>query len=746
MRISSSAVRRGGLWIAVAGLVIFGLAAVSAGAAGSRKPRLSISVLSGRADLVSGGSALMSIHLPTRLAARQVKVTLGRRNVTHDFAIRRDGGYEGLVTGLKIGPNVLQATLPSGWATRITLVNHPIGGPVFSGPQLEPWVCQKGAKDRKCDQKPSYRYEYKSTNPSKSGLQPYDPKHPPSDVAKTKTDSGQTVPFIVRIETGYMDRDQYQVSALFRPGKRWTAVAPQRQFDHKLLILHGASCGIDHETGTAPDTTGSANPASNPPLGTYALGKGFVTMSTALDNTGHDCTLPVEAESLVMAKEHVIKSYGTLRYTIGTGCSGGSLAQQWISNAYPGIYQGILPTCSFPDAWSTASQFLDYHLLLAYFKNHSKWGTGVAWTPNQMNDAMGDPTYGVANAQVSDSAQFHVAVPTDPCTGVKASQRYNPKTNPGGVRCDIQDAAINEFGPEPKRFWSANEKKIGHGFVRPPIDNVGVQYGLAALKSGAITPADFVDLNVKAGGLNIDANPVRHRDNGGSPSLARAYRTGMINETNNMNLVAIIDCRGPNPGLFHDAYRAFAVRARLDREHGTHANQLIWEGPVPLVADKDCELNSFKAMNKWLSAVAGDHSSKSLPEKIIHDKPAGLSDECWDGNGNKVSGSLCPPGVVNVAGTPRTVAGDPITTDANKCQLEPLRRSAYHGITFTTAQWKQLKKTFPSGVCDFSRPGVDQQKTIPWLTYQDAKGHVIYGGKPLGAPPTSTEFRTGAVH
>src|SRR5436305_8453512 len=190
----------------------------------------------------------------------------------------------------------------------------------------------------------------------------------------TTTDNGHTVTFIVRTETGYMDRDQYQVSALFQPKKHWTAVAPQPQFDHKLLILHGASCGVDHETGTAPDTTSGANPAGNPPLGTYALGKGLVTMSTALDNTGHDCTLPVEAESLIMAKEHVIKSYGTLRYTIGTGCSGGSLAQQWISNAYPGIYQWILPTCSFPDAWGTASQFLDYHLLLAYFTNNSKWG------------------------------------------------------------------------------------------------------------------------------------------------------------------------------------------------------------------------------------------------------------------------------------------------------------------------------------------------------------------------------------
>ena len=39
-------------------------------------------------------------------------------------------------------------------------------------------------------------------------------------------------------------------------------------------------------------------------------------MSTALDNTGHNCDLAVEAESLVMAKSHVITSYGTLRYTM----------------------------------------------------------------------------------------------------------------------------------------------------------------------------------------------------------------------------------------------------------------------------------------------------------------------------------------------------------------------------------------------------------------------------------------------
>jgi len=721
--------------VALAALVLAVVVLVPAQAARTRRPSLSISVLSGRANLVSGGSALVAINLPDRAAARHVKVTLRGRTVTKDFAFRQGGGFEALLTGLRLGTNVLQASLPSGWAARITLFNHPFGGPVFSGPQLEPWGCEAGATDSKCDKAPTYTYMYMSTDPAQTGFQPYNPSDPPADVATTTTDQGVKVPFIVRVETGYMDRDQFQITALYQPGKPWSTFAPQPQWDHKLLILHGASCGDDRETGTAPATTGDA-------AGDYALGKGFMTMSTALDNSGHNCNVVLQAESLVMAKEYIVKNYGTIRYTIGTGCSGGSLAQQWIANAYPGVYQGILPTCSFPDAWSTATQFLDYHLLLNYFTHPTSWGTGVVWTPTQMNDVMGDPTYGVQNAEVSDAAQFHVAVPTDDCEGITAAQRYNPTTNPGGVRCTIQDAAINVFGPEPKALWSANERKIGHGFVRAPIDNVGVQYGLSLLQSGQITPAQFVDLNAKAGGVNIDTQLVPQRDNAaGDPALARAYRSGMINEANNLNQTAIIDCRGPNPGVFHDAYRAFAVRARLQRDFGTHANQVIWEGPVALIADADCELNSFIAMDRWLTAIAGDHSKRSLPQKVIADKPSDITDECWSGAGQMLSHSLCPAGVVNVEGTPRMVAGESITTDDNKCQLKPLSHADYPGITFTGAEWAQLQKTFSTGVCDFSKPGVDQQPTIPWMTYQNAKGQVIYGGRAMGSPPVSKEFR-----
>jgi hypothetical protein len=62
-------------------------------------------------------------------------------------------------------------------------------------------------------------------------------------------------------------------------------------------------------------------------------------------------------------------------------------------------------------------------------------------------------------------------------------------------------------------------------------------------------------------------------------------------------------------------------------------------------------------------------------------------------------------------------------------------------VSFTDDQWSRLKKAFPTGVCNYGKPGVDQQKTVTWLTYQDAHGHVIYGGKQLGAAPRSQPLR-----
>src|SRR5262249_28227604 len=280
---------------------------------------------------------------------------------------------------------------------------------------------------------------------------------------------------VVRQERGYQDRDEYKILTLFQPGQPWQPWAPQPQWNHKMLVTHGGGCGGAYGVGSAPldDYAGTipANPAFEQSY-VVALGRGFAVMSTALDNNGHDCNIAVQAESLVMAKERLVEQYGPLRYTIGTGCSGGSLVQQQLSNAYPGIYQGLLVTCAYPDTFSAGAQFADYHMLRTYFEDTSKWGTGIAWTPQNFADVEGHASH--ANAVVADEELFKGATnPEGSC--VDASQVYNSDTNPGGVRCGILDYMKNVLGPRPSEVWSTQEQTVGHGFGGNFIDNVGIQ-------------------------------------------------------------------------------------------------------------------------------------------------------------------------------------------------------------------------------------------------------------------------------
>jgi hypothetical protein len=273
---------------------------------------------------------------------------------------------------------------------------------------------------------------------------------------------------------------------------------------------------------------------------------------------------------------------------------------------------------------------------------------------------------------------------------------------------------------------------------------VGVQFGLKALEKGQITPAQFVDLNSKVGGVDIDINHTPERLLANQPALRRAYRSGAINSTNNMKGLAIIDLRGPDPGAFHDAYRSWAIRARLEREEGHFPkNHTIWFGQAPLIGDPNWTTEGLLAMDRWLTKVEADKRNVSLEQKVADDKPADIQDRC-----SQIPGvdQVVVPGVGKVCeldavqtkyGTPAMVAGESMATDTNMCQLRPLRQSDYYPITFSADQWQQLEKAFPTGVCDWSKPGIDQQDAIGWQTYQDAQGNVIYGGKPLGAAPRS---------
>lgn len=734
----------------------FGLLPAADASPGQQEGELRIEVLSSRADLISGGDALVDIELPAGADPARVRVSVDGRDVTDFFAVRPNGRFQGLLEGLEFGENVVSARLPGHRPAQLTVTNHLNGGPVLSGPQIQPWVCQSTAVDEQCNQDPEFEFWYRSTNPLTPGWQPYDPDDPPSDVAVTTTDEDVEVPFVVRVETGYQNRDQYKIATLFQPGEDWEPWAPQRQWNHKVLMTHGGGCGASYGAGTAPDvlndsiSTGisEVDDLAGTNAVPTALGRGFAVVSTALNNTGHNCNIVTEAESMMMVKERVVEQYGPVRYTIGVGCSGGAVAQQQVSNAYPGIYQGLVVACSYPDIFSPGAQFADYHLLRLYFEDPSKWDFGVVWLPGQMAAVYGHLS--PVNAVVADEALFKVAVdPTTECPGVSDEERYHPDDNPGGVRCSILDYMINVLGPRQEADWSDVERQLGRGFAGAPLGNTGIQFGLEALRRGAITPAQFVDLNTKVGGLDIDLNPVPERVPANRPAMGNAYRSGAINDASNLDQVAIIDHGGPDPGAAHDAMWAWVTRERIEQQHGHFGNHVIWFGHVPLIGDPAYAREAVLAIDRWLTAVEGDDSDRPLADKIVANRPDDIEDRCSQVPGVELIdlpgvGRVCElPEVQTRLSTPRMVAGDHFTSDTHQCQLRPMRRGDYFPILFNNRQWERLQQAFPNGVCDYGRPPSDQAPTVPWLTYADEDGNVVYGGRPLGDPPVSTPIGRG---
>lgn len=165
---------------------------------------------SGRADLVSGGDTFVEVVVPAGTDLDAVRVTAGDRDVS-DALVPGGPGLRGLMTGLPLGQSTITATLADDSGARLQVHNVAQSGPVFSGPLIEPWSCTNGSTSPDCAQKPAVAYFYKSTDPTKagipgrvasgpvqSGFQPCDPADPPSDVAMTTTDDGNTVPDIVR--------------------------------------------------------------------------------------------------------------------------------------------------------------------------------------------------------------------------------------------------------------------------------------------------------------------------------------------------------------------------------------------------------------------------------------------------------------------------------------------------------------------------------------------------------------------
>ncbi len=702
-------------------------------------------------NLVSGGEVLLRITGAADGSARDVQISLNGTSVTHDFAVQSDGSLLGLVTGLRDGTNSLVASASAygGWSSRdqrparLIVVNHPITGPIFSGPQQLPFYCQTtsfglpAASQPECSAPTQVSYEYRSTAGSYkpwpvagAPVPPY-----PSDLATT-TVNGRSVPYIVRLEQGTIDRGVYQIAALY-DGHDPSPYTRDSSWNGRLIYTFGGGYNSGYHQGAS---TGKVISAAAGPGGVdLFLSQGYAVASNSLDVLGNQSSIVISAEAATMTKEHFIDEYGSPVYTIGWGGSGGSVQQYGVAEAYPGIVNGIIPSLSLPNAEGTTEDYVsDCRLLDDYFAANPGYTLAQETAISGYRSYSTCGVFGQTAPFVNSNTPFLNSVGSlQPTSGCDASipttvagdptTQWNATTNPNGVKCGVLQQLVNQLGVDRTT-----------GFANSYVDNVGVQYGLAALDSGTITPAQFADLNAKIGGWNYLGAPTSQRSVASPTALHAMYGDDLNNcLCQGLRTTAIIDQRDDedlNQGLYaiHPSDESFIARARMQAA-GDAANQvIIEENDITTDTVQQANANAYElaAMNQWLGNVTSDSSRRSVEAKLASDKPTGLADGCFL-NDQQTSPTLQPGGLTAsgrsgpcesaypIYGDARIVAGQQYAQYALKCALTPIDWSSYP-VTFTAAEKAELESAFPNGVCDYNRPGPEEQPPVgTWLNYSN---------------------------
>jgi Tannase-like family of unknown function (DUF6351) len=668
--------------------------------------KVDITSLSADRGRVTGGDVLLAVDVPRKVSIDRLRLERNGRDVTAAFDPdpSRPRRLVGLVDGLSLGRNTIVAfearrsEKHSKRLGELRLRNFPITGPVFSGPHQTPFICQTAETelgpptDVDCSAATRTEFFYRSTDGSFRPLP--DPASRPADLAQTTTRSGETVDYIVRVESGTINRAIYRWAVLAAGGEAGNG------WNHRLVYDYGGGCGTGYHQGTL---------GQGVVLDNAVLSQGYAKASASLNTFQTACNEVLSAETTMMVKERIIESLRAVpAWMMGSGGSGGAIQQLSVAHNYPGLLDGIVPALTFQDA--QLGEPVDCRLLNRYFN-----GPGAALTAAQRQAINGYRN--IASCVAWDVAFADVIVADIGCdSAVPASLIYNAVTNPTGARCTLWDSNVNIWGRDPAT-----------GFARRTLDNVGVQYGLRALQEGAITADQFLDLNEKIGGYDNDGNPRPERAVADPAALAIAHRTGRINSGDGgLPKVPILDVRPYSdfPQIdIHTYVHSYIVRARLRQANGTAANQVMWRaagggvGPMTTAARE--------LMADWLDALESDHSRRSLARKVIDAKPADAVDACWTAAGERID----DPAEINATGpctqlyppasTPRMRAGQPLSSLAIKCRLRPVDPGDYGALT--TEQEARLHAVFPDGVCDYRRPGVGEQPLRgTWLSFETA--------------------------
>ena len=768
-----------------------------------------IDILSSRLDQVSGGDALVRVNAPGSSVPSGARLLLNGVNVTSQLS--PSGEFlEGVVSGFNDGWNVLVLranSSPLSVRFLLPVKNTPIGGPMFSGPQQQPFVCTTfraglgqpiidnqdaiGIRVAQEDASGNYprdsrgyptaaatiigyskncagntRFQYWYRNTAGNFLPLASPGGPlPADITTTTTLGGQTVPYIVRQERGTSNRFIYSV-AMLAPTTETSPTLPDDSLWNKRLVF-SLEGGV--AIGRTQGTSGSGAMLRHDSL---SLGYAVVASTGLRANTHYN--LELGGETALMLKEHFIEEHGVPDYTVGVGGSGGAIQQYVYAQNHPGLLDAAIPQYSYSDMITQTIHVGDCELLENYF-DHSpnpKWSNVLNRRAIEGLNASVMPTMGA-----SEALQWNGIYSIYSLLGLnRPLPAYSPSstTPPPITECrrawfgltpltlnptftdvaDIDKLAQGTAGVD----WTHTGDlvniygKDAAGYARNPWDNVGVQYGLLALRDGVITPDEFLDLNAKIGSWKEPGEMVAEgfpftpgvppgpttfdpwsarnmslsTDGGVTPAPRRtgsldaiqaAYQSGMRFDGDID--IPVIDWRHylEEQLDMHHSHQSFATRRRLQLRHD-EGNQVIWFTDARPGVAFDQTPEAFAVIDEWMANI------KAHPWKgVAGNKPPGAVDRCFNTLGQEIAAGdgvwdgvldSKPPGACTQAfplySSSRRVAGGPFEGGVFKCGVQSVDAAIAAGVygswAPSVAEHDRLVQIFPQGVCDWSKRDV----------------------------------------
>jgi len=643
--------------------------------------------------------------------------------------------------------------------------NHEMGIPIYevdeTGTKTEVMIgySKDGSMPTRVD------YFYRSTSGAWVRLD--DPTDRPADLAQTTTTEGLTVDYIVRLERGTINRFIYGLAMLApyddleSPWDTWDMSA----WSGRLLYKFSGGVGIGHSQGGLG--VGSV-------LDNHALSMGYAVAYSSGTVTGVHYNLQLGGETAVMVKDHFVTRYGEPCYTISIGGSGGGIQQYVYAQNHPGLLDGIIPQACYPDMHTQTIPVGDGMLLEHYFDvlapgqgDYTYGGFDLSGWPFVMPAWTGSilPRTWIEGTSSSDTVPHPVYYPmtghlgstemvngwlglTPMCLNplwhtVSGVDLWYPQEQVDNTKWTHFEDLVNIFGVDED------------GYARTSWDNVGVQYGLQALKDGHIAVDQFLDINARIGGwkapvdmvqegypffggfdpFNFDPWSIRNanralnelgvapRTEGNIEAIEAAWESGII-FLGELDDVPIIDMRVyMDPWLdMHNARQSFSARARMIDAQGHADNQLIWVSDR-FAPPRDVIGEAFELLHEWITniqanpelGVVGNKPMSATDMAYFADGTEALGPDVWDGILNDD-----PPGPGTMAfppfSSPRMVAGGDIKGDIFKTHLIPVEeaiaRGFYHPVVLTPAEIERLNEIFPTGVADYSQECVGRPEGL----------------------------------